>query len=108
MMKSPSFSVQAHSTRPPAAFAERRTPVSTRFGDFVDVRKRGALRSVRIASAVSVGSAQFSSVQEREAPAVVRLWSGENCRELSINEARALAAQLIDAADYAESQNASR
>jgi hypothetical protein len=73
-----------------------RTPVSTRFGDTVDVRSRGALRVMRL-----VGIQTPSS----DTPAVVRLWSGETCRELSTHEARALAAQLMDAAGHAELQN---
>jgi hypothetical protein len=41
----------------------------------------------------------------RDAPAVVRLWNGDSCRELSITEARALAEQLLGAANFAEFQN---
>lgn len=70
--------------------------VRTRFGDHVDVRHRGALRLARL-----VGI----QPPYADAPAVVRLWSGDTCKELSIAEARALAAQLIDAAAYAEAQN---
>jgi hypothetical protein len=36
---------------------------------------------------------------------VIRIWSGENCRELSVCDARSLAAQLLEAAGYAEQQN---
>lgn len=72
-------------------------PVSTRFGDMVDVRNRGALR---LAKMVGI------QIPDKEAPAVVRLWQGDHCRELSINEARALAEQLLDAACFAEQQNA--
>jgi hypothetical protein len=72
-------------------------PVSTRFGDMVDVRNRGALRLARL-----VGI----QVPGKEAPAVVRLWNGDTCRELSIAEARTLAEQLLDAACFAEQQNA--
>ncbi|TFV95217.1 hypothetical protein E4K72_18130 [Oxalobacteraceae bacterium OM1] len=77
-------------------YAEPRMPVTTRFGELVDVRNRGALRLARL-----VGI----QVPGKEAPAVVRLWSGDTCRELSSGEARALAAQLLDAARHAEKQN---
>lgn len=75
---------------------ERAPAISTRFGESVDVRNRGALRLARL-----VGI----QVPELAAPAIVRLWSGETCRELTSGEARALAAQLIDAADHADAQN---
>ncbi len=75
---------------------EVRKPLSTRFGDIVDVRNRGVLRLGRL-----VGI----QVPQREAPAVVRIWSGEQCRELSSHQARILAAQLLEAANYAERQN---
>lgn len=71
-------------------------PVITRFGDMVDVRNRGALRLARL-----VGI----QVPTTEAPAVVRLWADEKCRELSIGQARALAEQLLEAARCAELQN---
>jgi|GEM_PF-3401672 len=77
--------------------AERSRPsVVRRFGNTVDVRNRGALKVVRLVGMQSPGN---------DAPAVVRMWSGENCRELSVNDARALAAQLVEAAAYAELQN---
>ena len=76
---------------------EVRRPVSTRFGETVDVRNRGALRLARL-----VGI----QVPKQEAPAVVRMWTGEHCREMSAHEARALAAQLLEAAGHAERQNA--
>ena len=63
----------------------------------VDVRNRGALRLARMVGIQIPG---------KEAPAVVRLWHGDSCRELSIAEARALAEQLLDAALFAEQQNA--
>jgi hypothetical protein len=63
----------------------------------VDVRNRGALRLARL-----VGI----QVPGKEAPAVVRIWSGDSCRELTTAEARALASQLLDAARHAEQQNA--
>lgn len=72
-------------------------PVRTRFGEMVDVRNRGALRLARMVGIQIPG---------KEAPAVVRLWNGDSCRELSIAEARALAEQLLDAALFAEQQNA--
>lgn len=71
-------------------------PVRTRFGEMVDVRNRGALRLARMVGIQIPG---------KEAPAVVRLWNGDNCRELSIDEARSLAEQLLDAARFAEQQN---
>jgi|GEM_PF-6619579 len=71
-------------------------PVSTRFGDMVDVRNRGTLRLARMVGIQIPG---------KEAPAVVRLWQGDHCRELSIGEARALAEQLLEAARFAEQQN---
>ncbi len=68
----------------------------TRFGDLVDVRNRGAVQIRRFAG---------NQLQDQQAPAVVRVWHAEQCRELSTNEARAFAAQLIAAAALAESQN---
>ncbi len=68
-----------------------------RFGTQIDVRNRGALR---------LGPSMRSAASTREQPAVVRMWHGEQCRELSAHEARALAAQLSAAALYAEQQNA--
>ena len=72
------------------------SPILTRFGDAVDVRRRGALRLGR-----------FAGTQARisDAPAVVRLWSDDQCRELSSHQARALAAQLLEAAMLADAQN---
>ncbi|HEX7642880.1 MAG TPA: hypothetical protein VF472_11795 [Burkholderiaceae bacterium] len=61
----------------------------TRFGEAVDVRNRGTLRAAKAAIA----------------PAVVRLWHDDQCREMSSHEARALAAQLIAAANLADAQN---
>lgn len=72
-------------------------PVRTRFGELVDVRNRGALR---LAKMVGI------QIPGKEAPAVVRLWNGDSCRELTIAEARTLAEQLLDAASFAEQQNA--
>ena len=75
---------------------ENHVPILTRFGDAVDVRRRGALRIGR-----------FAGTQARtlDTPAVVRIWSDDQCRELSAHQARALAAQLLDAALLADSQN---
>jgi len=67
-----------------------------RFGHTVDVRNRGALRMLRLAG---------MQPSATDAPAVVRVWHGDACRELSVNDARALAAQLMEAATYAEQQN---
>lgn len=76
--------------------AESHPPILTRFGDTVDVRRRGALRMGR-----------FAGTQARtlDAPAVVRLWTEDQCRELSSHQARALAAQLLDAATLVDAQN---
>lgn len=73
-----------------------RHSVRTRFGDLVDVRNRGALRLARMVGIQIPG---------KEAPAVVRLWNGDSCRELSIADARSLAEQLLNAANFAEQQN---
>jgi len=70
--------------------------VARRFGDTVDVRNRGALRVIRLAGL---------QVPGQDAPAVVRMWHGDSCRELSVHDARSLAAQLLEAAGYAEQQN---
>lgn len=72
-------------------------PVLTAFGDLVDVRKRGALRIMRMA-----GQHQG---RELDTPAVVRLWHEEQCRELTAGQARALANQLLEAADMVDGQN---
>lgn len=74
----------------------QRESVRTRFGELVDVRNRGALRLARMVGIQIPGE---------DAPAVVRLWNGDSCRELSITEARALAEQLLGAANFAEFQN---
>jgi len=68
----------------------------TRFGDAIDVRNRGALKVGRIAG---------GQAQQRDTPAVVRIWSDDQCRELTSQQARILAAQLIAAADLADAQN---
>lgn len=68
----------------------------TRFGELVDVRNRGAVRIGRFAGSRSA---------LENAPAVVRVWHAESCREMSSHEARAFAGQLLAAAALAESQN---
>lgn len=68
----------------------------TRFGEMVDVRNRGAVRINRFAG---------STTASHEAPAIVRLWHAEQCKEMSAHEARAFAAQLLAAAALADSQN---
>lgn len=68
----------------------------TRFGDMVDVRNRGAVRIGRFAG---------TAAAPEHAPAVVRLWYAEQCKEMSAHEARAFAAQLLAAAALADSQN---
>lgn len=79
----------------PAA-TDNHEPILTRFGDVVDVRRRGALRLSR-----------FAGTQPRteNVPAVVRIWMAEQCKELTSHQARALAAQLLEAASLADSQN---
>lgn len=71
-------------------------PILTRFGEAVDVRRRGALRMARFAGSHS---------RTEDAPAVVRLWTSDQCRELTAHQARGLAAQLLAAAMLADSQN---
>lgn len=73
----------------------RPSPV-TRFGENVDVRNRGTLRMGRFAG---------SQTQPQAAPAVVRLWSEDQCHELSAHQARGIAAQLLAAAALADTQN---
>ena len=68
----------------------------TRFGEMVDVRNRGAVRISRLAG---------STMAPQHAPAVVRLWHAEQCKEMTAHEARAFAAQLLAAAALADSQN---
>ena len=79
-----------------AEVAHLSSQLARRFGPVIDVRNRGALR--------------FSPRSDRQGPsqdqpAVVRMWYGEQCRELSSHDARAMAAQLNEAAEYAERQN---
>jgi hypothetical protein len=78
------------------AAVEDRKPLTTRFGDEVDVRNRGTLRMSRFAGTQAL---------TQDAPAVVRLWNDEQCHELSAHKARALAAQLLAAAALADTQN---
>lgn len=68
----------------------------TRFGDMVDVRNRGVVRIGRFAG---------TGASPQHAPAVVRLWHAEHCKEMSAHEARAFAEQLMAAAALADSQN---
>jgi hypothetical protein len=68
----------------------------TRFGDVVDVRNRGTLRVARYAG---------DHMETRNAPAVVRIWTDEQCRELNSHQARVLAAQLLEAANLVDTQN---
>ncbi len=71
-------------------------PVLTHFGEMVDVRKRGALRTMRLAG---------TPERNLDTPAVVRLWHEEHCRELSSQQARRLANHLLAAADLVDRQN---
>jgi hypothetical protein len=86
----------ARALRLVGADAEDGAPILTRFGELVDVRRRGALRMGR-----------FAGTQTRTvaAPAVVRLWNDDQCRELSAHQARTLAAQLLAAATLVDAQN---
>lgn len=70
--------------------------VATRFGPSIDVRHRGVLKPLPHSRVAVAASQQL---------AVVRLWNGDCCRELSVLDARAFAAELIAAAAYAEQQN---
>ena len=84
-----------------------RPALVTRFGSKVDVRNRGAVRIRRLAGG-QLGQPGIDGVSEGSvpiAPAVVRLWHADRCDELTISEARALAAQLIAAAALADGQN---
>jgi hypothetical protein len=74
---------------PVRRFAAAASSLVTRFGEAVDVRNRGTLRAAK------------SAVE----PAVVRLWHDDQCREMRSHEARALAAQLVAAANLADVQN---
>jgi hypothetical protein len=79
-----------------ASIGEEKRPLVTRFGNSVDVRNRGTLRIGRFAG---------SQTQVQPAPAVVRWWAAEQCHEFSAHQARGIAAQLLAAADLADSQN---
>jgi hypothetical protein len=89
-------SFEPSSLRLTSCIAEQRTALVTRFGNSVDVRNRGTLRIGRFAG---------SQAQAQAAPAVVRLWTAEQCHEFSAHQARGIAAQLLAAADLADSQN---
>ena len=73
---------------------EARQRLVTRFGDMVDVRNRGAFKVSGLAGS-----------HAQPAPAVVRLWTDDKCREMTPHHARSLAAQLLEAAALAEQQN---
>jgi hypothetical protein len=92
----PYTSAHTQSDKEDATGNENHEPILTRFGDAVDVRRRGALRISR-----------FAGTQPRteEVPAVVRIWLADQCKELTTHQARALAEQLLAAATLAESQN---
>lgn len=72
--------------------------VATRFGPAIDVRNRGVFK-------VLTNTLHATANQHL---AVVRIWSGDSCREMSSDDARIFASQLIAAAAYAESQNSER
>ncbi|GAC1418030.1 MAG: hypothetical protein NVSMB6_20180 [Burkholderiaceae bacterium] len=72
------------------------SPAVTRFGDRVDVRSKDVVRITRFANGQS---------RLQDAPAVVRIWHNDQCRELTSHEARRFAAQLLAAAMLADSQN---
>jgi hypothetical protein len=96
IIANPYATSQTESLKEDAATADNYEPILTRFGDAVDVRRRGALRLSR-----------FAGTQPRteELPAVVRIWLADQCRELTTHQARALAEQLLAAASLADSQN---
>ena len=96
LMNRPCPAPQSMPLRLVAPAAEARKPPVTRFGDAIDVRNRGALKMGRFAG---------SQAAVQDAPAVVRLWTDQQCRELSAHQARALAAQLVAAALLADTQN---
>ena len=80
-----------------AAQAEpARQALVTRFGERIDVRNRGTLKVGRFAG---------SHAEAQHAPAVVRMWTDDQCCELTSHQARALAAQLLAAANLADAQN---
>lgn len=99
------FSVSPYaSSQPPAAPAVNSATVypsvlpprvATRFGPLVDVRNRGVLKAPRRV---------FQTINNPHC-AVVRVWQGDCCREMTAAEARSLAAQLMAAANHAENQN---
>ena len=89
-------SVSSHALRLVAGLGEMPRQLVTRFGETIDVRNRGALRMSRFAG---------SNIEPKDAPAVVRLWTADQCRELTSHQARAIAAQLLAAATLADSQN---
>jgi hypothetical protein len=92
----PYAAVQTQSLKEDALASDSHEPILTRFGDAVDVRRRGALRLSR-----------FAGTQPRteDLPAVVRIWMADQCKELTTHQARALAEQLLAAAALADSQN---
>jgi hypothetical protein len=73
-----------------------RQALVTRFGERIDVRNRGTLKVGRFAG---------SHAEAQHAPAVVRMWTDDQCCELTSHQARALAAQLLAASDLADAQN---
>jgi hypothetical protein len=73
-----------------------RQALVTRFGERIDVRNRGTLKVGRFAG---------SHAEAQHAPAVVRIWTDDQCCELTSHQARALAAQLLAAANLADAQN---
>lgn len=91
----PYEAVQSQSLKEESA-ADNHEPILTRFGDSVDVRRRGALRLSRFAG---------TRPRTEDVPAVVRIWMADQCKELTTHQARALAEQLLAAAALADSQN---
>ncbi|MES2932552.1 MAG: hypothetical protein V4805_03585 [Pseudomonadota bacterium] len=91
-----SNALATHALRLVADLGELPRQLITRFGETIDVRNRGALRMSRFAG---------SNSEPKDAPAVVRLWTADQCRELTSHQARAIAAQLLAAATLADSQN---
>jgi hypothetical protein len=92
----PYTEAQSQSLKEESATLDNHEPILTRFGDAVDVRRRGALRLSRFAG---------TRPRTEDLPAVVRIWMADQCKELTTHQARALAEQLLAAAALADSQN---
>ncbi|MGZ3159205.1 MAG: hypothetical protein ACXU7D_06670 [Burkholderiaceae bacterium] len=96
IIDNPYVNAQSPTSKEESVAAENHEPILTRFGDAVDVRRRGALRLSRFAG---------TRPRTENLPAVVRIWMADQCKELTTHQARALAEQLLAAAILADSQN---